>query len=128
MAEIEKTEEIWDKKKIAVFVGIILVLVVGIAYFSKDFLIEQYLQKIRPQLGGEKKAVKSAQTRKNTLRIREDLEERLNAIRKDVEAINFEEIATSSPKVQKVVNDIKALQEYPHEQAKDLCVKMCSSF
>jgi hypothetical protein len=35
------------------------------------------------------------------------------------------EVASSSPQVQKILNDIKALQQYPANQIKDLCRKIC---
>ena len=51
--------------------------------------------------------------------------EKIESLKQDVRGLNIVEIASSSPQVQKILNDIKFLEQYPANQAKEICKKIC---
>jgi len=59
--------------------------------------------------------------------IKDAVGDRIESIQEEAKNINVAEVASSSPQVQKVINDIKSLENYPADQAKGLCEKICSS-
>ena len=134
MNEINPVEqEVWDKKKIFLF-ALITALVLGLGF--KTFVLEknqditQNKSEVRGiDVKGDQGSNFDSQTQelspitKET--IQKTFEEKVIEIRKDVEKINVVDVATSTPAIQKVINDIKNLQNYPQNQAKDACFKIC---
>jgi len=125
MARIKKEAEeiIWDKKKIIVTVVIgILILLISLqfkAYLDQDQNISDISKE--PKL-----EVKSINTSELSNNIREGVEDSFNNLKTQAQNLNVTEIATSSPQVQKIINDLKALQDLPKSQLKSTCEKVCS--
>lgn len=137
MHEVSPIQESWSIKRILVGVFIIAVLV-GIGYGIKVFAFDF----------GKNPAKSNNSTKQNTpwdrvegvssqnnqdgqsfsLPAQLDVQDRINTIRREVTNLNISEIASSSPQVQKVLEDIKSLEQYPKNQAKDLCQKICNGF
>lgn len=134
----ELIEEAWDIKRI--IIGIVSVVVVGAGGFAATSYVRNH------QLGNlitqenPTKTVKGAETKENpssqqlsdnssfSLPSKNDVEQKLEEVKKQVSNLSLSEIASSSPQVQKVLQDLKALEEFPHNQAKDMCLKVCNSF
>jgi hypothetical protein len=57
--------------------------------------------------------------------IQETIKEKINSIKQEVSGLDIVEIASSSPQVQKILNDIKSLEQYPTNQIKEICRKIC---
>lgn len=114
----------WNKKKIFV-AGFLLVLLIVGGYLFKTRVLGENLSQ-------QSKSVKGAATKeKNTepefkINIQEAVREKLNNLKQEVSGLNMLEIASSSPQVQKILNDIKALEQYPTNQVKEICKKICS--
>lgn len=124
MNEVVGQEERWDLKKI-----IALLLFVGILAFGlKTFVLDKKLQ-----LNSNSEtptAVQGVSTQNNPnpspMSIQKSFDTSLNNLKKEVNNINVAEIASSSPQVQKVLSDLKNLQNLPQSQAKDACLKICN--
>ena len=125
MARIKKESDdiIWDKKKIFVTV-VIAILIIAIGFQLKSYLIAgQNSSKVSEKL---KKQVKSINTSDLSNNIREGIEENFNNLKNQAQSLDVAEIATSSPQVQKIINDLKTLQDLPKSQLKSTCERICS--
>ena len=79
------------------------------------------------------KSVKGISTQKQknvslpkTSKLQSSLQQRLDSIKHEVSKLDIADIASSSPQVQKLINDLNALKEYPSHQIKGICEKICS--
>lgn len=129
MEKLEVVDEAWDLKKI-----LALVMVVGVLAFGlKTFVLDKNNSGLKtgseaqsPQIQGAS-TIESPSPTLSSQSLQKTVENRLNDLKKEVNNINVIEVATSTPAVQKVLNDIKNLQNLPQSQAKDACLKICSS-
>lgn len=112
-------EEVWDKKKL--IIGIVIVLFLGLFIY---FGILNTGEKPSPNIRGESVKVQDAASKIN---LRKDVNNKLEEIKQNADEINVAEIASSSPQIQKVINDIKNLQNLPSNQARDACLKICGN-
>lgn len=124
-------DEQWDRKKIFLFfiiVGIILGLGV------KTFVLGKNGIPLMEKLGAVKGLTTSEDSKssdpKNSSSFRKSnlgktLEDKVTTLTNEVKNINVLEVASSTPAIQKVINDIKNLQNYPQNQAKEACFKIC---
>lgn len=120
-------EESWDVKKI--FIGIlVLFFLAGTAYAAKTFLLDKQKKTVVAGASVEREKVFiPTENQFFSFPSQSDIQQKINEIRGDVAKLNISEIASSSPQVQKIIHDIRSLQEYPHNQAKDICQQICSS-
>jgi hypothetical protein len=117
----------WNKKRI--FIGFIVILaalsllgygiktfVLGknIDFFSKKTTLGTSTQK------QENASLPSASSLQNSL------QQKLGDIQQQVSKLDIADIASSSPQVQKLINDLNALKDYPSNQIKDICQKICN--
>lgn len=110
-------EEVWNKKRIILSLIIFLLLFGAIGYY--------YVQNQDSSKDVKGVEQKNAPVRRSELP--EIIQEKIQGIKEDAENIQVSEIATSSPQVQKVINDIKEIQNYPQDQAKSMCEQLCDS-
>lgn len=140
---IELVESRWDKKKLVVAV-LLLFLFVGSAYAAKKYLLSTkdiISQRSKITSG----VVAGVSTEDNTTEptqnkdqpppfsisssaIGEVVQEKIATIKKQVSSLTVDDVASASPQVQRVINDIKALQDYPKTQAKEFCENVCKNF
>lgn len=142
MQKMQLTEqEVWDKKKIAVVIAVLVVLA-GALYGAKllglETLLLSRLHKNSAVVKGIATANQASQEGSSPAQSQNfsspsftlpkvDLQQKLNAIKEQVASLKVEDIASSSPQLQKVVNDIKSLEQYPRDQAKMMCENICKS-
>lgn len=122
-AKQKKEEVIWDKKKIIIFIisaALLLLLVLEI-----KTLILGKSQSIIPARHENSKKVEGA-SNENLPDLGQNLRNQLNSIKTEAQNINVVDIATSSPQVQKVINDLKSLENLPQSQIKQACEKICN--
>lgn len=141
MKEYVEEQETWDKKKIIVFLIVIVVLVIGGFYLKTKYLGDLQKQSIIPSKSSQEVAGESIEGSgaKDSITnskesfssipssIKNNVQEKLDSIKQQITNLNAVDIATSSPQVQKILNDIKTLEQYPGNQAKEMCQKICSS-
>ncbi len=127
MARIKKQEEeiIWDKKKIFV-TAVIAIFTIVIGLYLKSYLIDD--QKYSKVSQTPKEQVKGVNTADLSNNIRQGIEGTINNLKTQAQSLDVAEIATSSPQVQKLINDLKSLQDLPKSQLKSTCEKICSGF
>ena len=117
MEEIQT--ESWDFKKILIALGLFAIIVAGF----KFLVLDKKFKKVAFQTV----SVKGTNTTISpTTDLKKDVENKLNDLKKEVNNINVVEVATSTPAVKKVLNDIKSLENLPQSQAKDACFKICN--
>ena len=125
MQQKEKKEEIqWDKKKI-IFAVIVSILLIGIGFELKSvFLVEsQPIEKVNQNSNAQ---IKGASTNELTNGIKQSFADNINSLKAQAQNIDIAEIASSSPQVQKVINDLKGLKDLPKNEIKSACEKICS--
>lgn len=122
-------QEKWNKKKIILTFIILILLIIG-GLKLKDYLLNSNSS---PGGSSTSESVKGASvsvgptvTLPSAQDIGAGLQSDLNNVKKEIGNINVQDLATSSPQIQKVVNDIKALPAVPGQQAKDICLKICN--
>lgn len=126
--EIKKNEDQWDKKKILLFfIASILLLVVG--YQIKTVTLGENFSLNKDSVSLINSDVKGASVSNQPQKdLKKDIQIQIDSLKSDAEDINLIDIASSSPQVQKVINDLKALQDYPSNQLRDVCEKVCRNF
>jgi hypothetical protein len=119
--EKEKVQT-WNKKKI-IFAVILLILLIAGGIFLKTRILGQHSKQIAESVkGASTEAVTSTHTSAN---VQEAVREKIDNLKSQVSNLNISDIASSSPQVQKILNDIKSLQDYPANQVKEICRKIC---
>ncbi len=128
MDEIKK-EESWNKKRIFAAFFLIIVLIIG-GYFFKTKVLDS--RSLSPS--NILRSVKGTSNVKNKSKVPEEslgtnvqkaMQEKLESLKQQVTGLNVLDIASSSPQVQKIINDIKSLEQYPTNQAKEICKQIC---
>jgi hypothetical protein len=114
-----KEEFEWDKKKVILFMITGVLILLAIVY--------EFRPSILSKTATISNSVKGASTLSNPLPdIKTTVQNQINNLKTEAQDINVVDIATSSPQVQKVINDLKAIQDYPKNQLKQTCEKICS--
>jgi hypothetical protein len=112
----QKNESEWDKKKIVIF-SIVVIVLLFLGLTLKDSIlgssykvpgITQKINNINPQIN-----------------VKKNVQDQINALQEEASNINLVDVATSSPQVQKVINDLKTLKDYPNNQLKQTCMNIC---
>lgn len=145
MNQVIIDESRWDKKKIAIglCVGIFLI---GSAFIAKAYFLDSNSSVTRSDVSNVSRLVEGAQTNKedesrdpstvaqqssvgsfSSSQIQEQVQEKLEEVKKQVATLNISDIAQNSPQYQKVVSDLQNLQGLPKEEAKKACLNICDS-
>ena len=119
----EESVQSWNKKKIFIAVFLLTLLLIGGYFFKTRILGETQLQ---PAKSVEGISTKDEAVELPGINVQEAVREKIESIRQEVSAMNVMEVASSSPQVQKILNDIKSLQGYPENQIKEICNNICS--
>lgn len=134
MKEIEKLDKInlnketWSRKRIAI--GVVLLVVLGglFLYAAKSYgLFANSSQGPGKVVSGISTKKDKPERKKATIPSKTDVEEGLESIKQDIQTLSLEEIASSSPQVQKVLQDIQSLQNLPQNQVKQACENICKN-
>lgn len=128
MQNIDSTYESWSKKRIIIFFISIIILIAFAYKIKTSFLdknINSFLGKVK---GANTKNERVSQDKTdNSSVLRGDLQEKLDSVKKQVTNLNVSDIASSSPQVKKVIEDLQFLQQLPRNQAKEACYNICKS-
>lgn len=118
MEEVD-TQETWNKKRIIIAIILLILFMVG-GYILKTHFLPEIKRSVEG-ISTEESVVQPA----FRINIQEAVREKINRIKQDVSGLDVMEIASSSPQVQKILNDIRALEQYPTNQLKEICRKVC---
>lgn len=136
MQKIQKTEfavQKWDKKKIVLTILIGAALIFG-GLELKNYVLGENTQGEVPQVSESgSKEVKGANVSAaptislpSAKQIGEELGQNISSIKQEINNMNVADLATTSPQVKKILDDIKALPNYPANQAKEICLNLCN--
>lgn len=143
--EHQQFEEVWDKKKI--FIAVVsATVIVGGGVLGYHYVLPQQFSKvdgksIMKQVAGVRAENKQSQQAddasvvssssqvgtQTTTKIRETVQEKISTLQDEVKKIDVTEVASSSPQIQKVLQDLQNLQQYPNSKAKEVCENICKS-
>ncbi|MDO8621593.1 MAG: hypothetical protein Q7R31_04940 [Candidatus Levybacteria bacterium] len=137
MEKLEQGES-WNKKRIFLTLLVIIALLTG-AFGIKNFVLgNNTLPKESPIISALQ-SVKGAVTQEElnaqatkinppaaNLPVQKIVQDQLEVIQQEVKNLNVADITSSSPQVKKIIEDLQSLQDYPRNQAKDVCTKICS--
>jgi hypothetical protein len=110
----------FDKRKVVFLSIVFLAVMVFIAIGSSKVDSQKVTQSSLKKVEGAATSIDPVENIKNAV------EDKIGTIQEEASNIDVAEVASSSPQVQKIINDIKSLQDYPSDQAKSLCEKVCS--
>ncbi|MDP2672288.1 MAG: hypothetical protein Q8O84_00550 [Nanoarchaeota archaeon] len=119
MEKLEVVDEAWDIKKILVFV----VIAVLLGFSFKTFVLDQNVSQFSKAKSVEVEGVSDFSPSED---LQQNLQTKFNDLKEEVNNLNVVDIATSTPSVQKILNDFKNLQNLPQSQAKEACFNICS--
>lgn len=132
MKELKPIEESWNKKRIIIGLFFLFTAMAGLTVF-KVLVLDQNQNSPQNLVKKTATAVEGASTSVNTSNndsaisgLKTNIQDQLNTIKQEASNINLTDIATSSPQVQKVIDDIKSIQNLPRSQAKSFCEQVCS--
>lgn len=133
-----QVEESWNKKRIFLFLFVITILLAG-AFGIKNFVLGSNSLPKESSIISALQSIKGAATQEElnaqakkinppavNLPVQKIIQDKLGAIQQEVSNLNVTDIASSSPQVKKIIEDLQSLQDYPKNQAKDVCTKICS--
>jgi len=115
----EINKETWNKKRVFLSIFLLALLIIGGGYLFRDKIFISSSRQLKSVEGASTSRVDTAAN------VQEAVREKIDNLKQEVSGLNLMEVASSSPQVQKILNDIKALQQYPENQIKDLCRKIC---
>ena len=125
MKKETKEEKEWDIKKIIITVFSLAMLIALILFFKYYVFAENDFSKKSSSKIPSVKQVEGINTSEPPLDVKQVVQENINSIKEEAGKIDVVEIASSSPQVQKVINDLKNLEKYPSSQAKSMCNSLC---
>lgn len=120
----DEEELIWDKKRLLIGIGIILIVIIGTweikgrYYPDTNILGESTIKNVSDL---EKPDIQSP-----GLDLQSRVNSTINEVRGSVENLDPEEVASSSPQIQKVLRDIQGIKNLPTDKARDACYRICS--
>lgn len=121
MKETKKKQEVeWDKKRIILFLVAAIALII-IGFELKTVILGD--STAGPQSPNQNVKGVAIQPAPN---IQKGIQDQISNLKNEARNINVVDIASSSPQVQKVINDLKAIQDYPKNQLKDTCQQICN--
>lgn len=132
--------ETWNKKRIFIVLIILMLLGTGAYFFKPKTLVE----KLNPfnakpyestesvkgvSVDEDKSPTPTTSEAKIDIQkaVRDTVKEKLEELRKEALKIDVAEIASSSPQIQKLIKDLSSIRDYPVNQAKEICEKVCGN-
>ena len=115
----------WDKKKIIIGLVLLIALSVGAVGLKDHFFGAS------KSILGESNIPKSSELEKPDVKspnvnIQTEIVPRIEEIKKTIGSLDAKDVASSSPQIQKVLNDIQGIKNLPANEAKQACLKLCS--
>lgn len=134
-------EHTWNKKRIAIGVAVVILLVVG-AIYLKVSVLGADTEMVKRESVETAGLVRGAKTEEKSTSgesagsslsplskesIQEGFSDKLADIKEQVNNLDIKDIAESSPQYQKAVEDLQSLQSLPKNEAKKACLSICEN-
>jgi len=131
MRKIEAPEEPWDIGKIIATVATLILCIFGGIYIKQNFFdVKQSAVKGTQSHVDEKDVKTSSESAKQSPisypNLQTEIQKRISQVKNEADNLSITEIASSSPQIQKILNDIKSLQNYPGNKAREICENFLS--
>ena len=130
MENLEDKDGEWDKKKISI--ALFIVFSIGVAaYFFNDSFSTKILGEKTSKVISDSPSSKSPQQTFSSIiqitpaNIKSAVQGKINDLKNEVSNLKVEEIASSSPQIQKIISDFNSLKDYPINQVQEICKKVC---
>lgn len=116
----------WNKKRIFIAVFLLVFLSVGAYYFKTKILSSQSPKSVKGASVEENKSPNANDAKIDVQKaVKDTVKEKLEDLKKEAMKIDVAEIASSSPQIQKLIKDLSSIRDYPANQAKEICEKVC---
>lgn len=119
----EESDFEWDKKRISI--ALILFAVGFIGFMEVKDRVFPNTSVLGTNAVNQTRNSQS-QIESPKINLESDINRRIENIKDSVAELDSQEVASSSPQIQKVLNDIQGIKNLPVNQAKDACMKICS--
>lgn len=131
MKEREGERLPWDKKKIALLLlfllGLLLVFFTAKSIFLDEPPTDSSSAKTVRGVKVEGPKDNNFSSGSGDSGVSVNLEEKVEDIKSEIDNINVAEVASSSPQIQKILQDIKSLKDYPSSAARQTCENICKN-
>lgn len=120
----EEDELVWDKKRIIIAFVLVAFILFGLRQIKGMFFPNTNIL-------GESTVKKASEVEKPEVDgpgvdIEGNVTSKFEDIKDSIVNLDPEEVASSSPQIQKVLKDIEGLKDLPADQARNTCMKICS--
>lgn len=110
----------WDKRRIAIFLLLFSVILLGGLELKRTFFPNTSILGASVKRSVEKPSIEPPHLNLS------QISSTINDVKKNVQSLDAAEIASSSPQIQKVLRDIQGIKDLPANQAREMCLKVCS--
>lgn len=122
----EKLE--WDKTKI-VIACVVVIGLIGTGLFFKNFFLPSQSVHTQQSVRG----ISFSQSQENSISsdlpsiksIGQGVQQEIKSLQKQAQTISLEEVASSSPQVKQIIQQLQALPHLPQSVAKQTCEQIC---
>ncbi|HEV2339493.1 MAG TPA: hypothetical protein VGT05_01865 [Patescibacteria group bacterium] len=116
----EEFEEFWDIKKLLIGIFFIAILI-GLGLIAKHFLLAD--TSVFPQ-----QSIQSFSTQpiSSSVSANGDIATEVKKLENQAKNLSLTDIASSSPQVQQIIEQLQALPKMPENTAKNICVQLCN--
>lgn len=121
----EESSEEWDKKRVIVTAFFVVVAILAIREIKTTFFSNN------DEVLGQNVSVSPTPIKKPDVEIprfnvANEVGSKIEELKKNIEGLDPVEVASSSPQIQKVLKDMEGLKDLPSNEAKSMCMKLCS--
>ena len=115
----------WDKKKIIIttFFSIVAILIAG---ELKGKFLDNRGGVLGESIETKPVTIQKPDVKPPNFNVVSQVGSRIEDIKDSINGLDAVEIASSSPQIQKVLRDIQGIKDLPANQAKEMCLKICS--
>ena len=120
----EEEDFVWDKKRILIALGFILLLIFAAKVVKDRFYPETNI--LGESTTKSMSEIEKPDVQSPSLNLSSQVNSSLEDVKDSIENMDPEEVASSSPQIQKVLRDIQGIKNLPVDKARDACYSVCS--
>ncbi|MBP9716889.1 MAG: hypothetical protein KBD51_03015 [Candidatus Levybacteria bacterium] len=121
----EESNEEWDKKRLIITTFFVVVAILAVREIKTTFFSNND-EVLGQNVSVTPTPIKKPDVEIPRVNVANQVGSKINEIKRNIEGLNAQEVASSSPQIQKVLRDMEGLKDLPSNEAKSMCVKLCS--